>query len=63
MAIREARGNIELLAKLLGELDERPVINLVAAPEWIQIRTAILVALQPYPEARVTVAEALDAGA
>src|SRR3712207_3352489 len=24
-AIREARGNLELLAKLLGELDERPV--------------------------------------
>jgi len=63
LGVREARGCLELLARLLGELDERPVINLVAAPEWIQIRTAILVALAPYPEARVAVAGALDAGA
>ena len=26
-ATREARGNLELLAKLLGDLDERPVTN------------------------------------
>jgi hypothetical protein len=33
-AIREARGNLELLAKLLGELDERPV-NVLLSPEWL----------------------------
>ena len=32
-AIREARGNVELLAKLSGELDERPVVNLDLSPE------------------------------
>lgn len=32
-AIREARATVELLAKLSGELDERPVITLVSAPE------------------------------
>ena len=32
-AIREARGNLELLAKPLGELDERPVVNLHISPE------------------------------
>src|ERR671913_2643141 len=32
-AIREARGNLELLAKLLGELDERPVVNVDVSPE------------------------------
>jgi hypothetical protein len=58
-AIREARGNLELLAKLLGELDERPQINLVMAPEWIAIRAAILMALSAYPEARTAVAERL----
>jgi hypothetical protein len=31
-AIREARGNLELLAKLIGELDERPVVNLNLSP-------------------------------
>ena len=55
-AIREARGNLELLAKLLGELDERPQLNILVAP---QVQYAILAALQPYPEARVAVAEAL----
>jgi hypothetical protein len=60
--IREARGCLELLAKLLGELDERPQINvLIASTEWTSVRGLILKALLPYPEARVAVAEALDA--
>ena len=47
-AIREARGNLELLGKLLGELDERPVINLTDSPEWLELRTVIVTALEPY---------------
>jgi hypothetical protein len=56
-AIREARGNLELLAKLVGELDERPVVNVVLiSPE---VRDAIIRALTPYGEARLAVANAL----
>jgi len=62
MAIREARGNLELLAKLLGELDERPVVNLLIAPEWLALRGRLLAALLPYPDARLALAEALHAG-
>jgi len=62
MAIREARGNIELLGRLMGEIDDRPQFNLVVAPEWLALRGRIVVALAPYPEARTAVAEALDAG-
>jgi len=58
-AIREARGNLELLAKLLGELDDRPVVNILVAPEWLGMRAALLGALAPYPEASVAVATAL----
>ena len=58
-AIREARGNLELLAKLLGELDEHPQVNILVSVVWLTIRTAIMVALVPYPEARSAVAEAL----
>ena len=29
-AIREARGCLELLGKLMGEIDERPVVNVLA---------------------------------
>ncbi len=32
-AIREARSNLELLAKLLGELDESPTVNVLVSPE------------------------------
>lgn len=64
-AIREARGCLELLGKLMGELDERPQVNILVAPEWLAVRAALLAALQPYPEARVAVAarlQALEAG-
>jgi hypothetical protein len=59
-AIREARGNLELLAKLLGELDERPVTNILVSAEWVSVRTAMMEALDPYPHARVAVAERLS---
>ena len=56
-AIREARSNLELLAKLLGELDERPQVNVLISPT---VQTAIIAALEPYPEARLAVADALE---
>jgi hypothetical protein len=59
-AIREARGNLELLAKLLGELDERPTVNILVSAEWVPVRAAMMEALDPYPEARVAVAERLS---
>lgn len=59
MAVREARLNLELLAKLRGELDERPTLNLLIAPEWLSVRGALLAALHPYPQARAAVAETL----
>ena len=59
-AIREARGNLELLAKLLGELDERPVVNLDVSPEWLELRAVIVASLEPYSDARGAVLRALD---
>ena len=59
LAIREARSNLELLAKLLGELDERPQVNILMAPEWLALRAAMTAALGPYPDARRDVATAL----
>src|SRR5215212_4881750 len=60
-AAREARGNVELLAKLSGELDERPVVNLHVSPEWLELRTAIVLALEPHPDARESVVRAIEA--
>ena len=59
-AIREARSNLELLARLLGELDERPQVNILITPEWLELRTAIVVALERYPDARGDVLRALE---
>jgi len=59
--IHTALECLTLLAKLLGELDERQRIqvNILTSPEWRRTRTAIVRALEPYPEARLAVAGAL----
>jgi hypothetical protein len=59
-AIREARSNLELLAKLLGELDERPQVNVLVSPEWLELRAVIVGALEPHPEARGAILRALE---
>lgn len=57
--VREARACLELLAELEGELDRRPQVNLLLAPEWLAVRTALLDALRPFPEARTIVSARL----
>lgn len=59
-AIREVRGNLELLAKLLGELDEKPQINILLSPEWLELRAVIVSALAYYPQAREAVLGAIE---
>lgn len=62
-AIREARGNLELLAKLLGELQQEGTVNIHLSPEWLELRALIIRAVTPYPEAAQAVERALhDAG-
>lgn len=58
-AIREVRGILELLAKVTGELKDGPQINIITNPEWVEIRSVILQTLEPYPEARLQLVEAL----
>lgn len=60
-AIDRLQRQIELQAKLLGELDERPQVNVLVLPEWLAIRAALLQALAPFPAARVAVVDALEA--
>jgi hypothetical protein len=59
-AISQARGNLELLGKLAGELDERPMVNLNFSAEWLELRAVIVGALEPHPEARGAVLRALE---
>ncbi|HEY3288496.1 MAG TPA: hypothetical protein VGK87_00060 [Anaerolineae bacterium] len=58
-AIAQARGNLELFAKLLGELSETTV-NVLVSPQWIELRSVILNAVEPFPDARLALVEALN---
>ena len=58
-AISQARGNLELLAKLSGELQQEGTVNLHLSPEYLEVRTAILVAVEPYPEAAQAISRAM----
>ena len=60
-AVDRVQRQIELQAKLLGELDERSQVNVLVAPEWLLVRSELLSALGPYPEARTAVAARLVA--
>jgi hypothetical protein len=59
-AISQARGNLELLGKLAGELDERPVVNLNVSSEWLELRAVIVGALEPHPVARESILQTLE---
>ncbi len=58
-AIREARGCVELLGKLAGQLKDAPTVNILISAEWRAVQAAILAALGSYPEARLAVTAAL----
>ena len=58
-AIARAEKQLELQARLLGELQDGASVNIAVSPQWHVLRATVLQALIPYPEARVAVAEAL----
>ncbi len=58
-AIREARGCVELLGKLAGELQDAPTVNVFVSAEWLEVQAVILGALEPHADARFAVADAL----
>jgi hypothetical protein len=58
-AADRVQRQLELQAKLLGELDERPQVNVLVSAEWVAVRTTLLRALERHPEARADAAIAL----
>jgi hypothetical protein len=59
-AIARAEKQLELQAKLLGELNDGTTVNVLVAPEWLALRGAIIRALEPYPEAKQAVVKVLN---
>ena len=56
---REVRSDIELLAKMSNELGQGITLDVKVSSEWTSLRTAILRALERFPEARQGIVEAL----
>ena len=50
---------LALLGELLGELNRSPQVNILVAPQWIEVRALLMAALADYPEARASVAAVL----
>ncbi len=61
MVSREARGYVELMGKALDRIREAPPaqITIVNNPQWVELRTLIITALEPYPDARQAVVHAI----
>jgi hypothetical protein len=59
-AIARAEKQIELQARLLGELKDGATVNVLVSPEWHHIRAVLVTVLAPFPEARLVVTEALQ---
>jgi hypothetical protein len=60
----EIRANLETVGKLVGELNSHAVKvenNLVVSGDYLRLRSILIAALKPYPEARRAVAAALAA--
>ena len=58
-AIARAEKQIELQAKLLGELKDGHTVNILVTPEWHRVRAVLVETLAPYPQARAAVAGVL----
>lgn len=59
-AIDRVQKQIELQAKLLGDINDAPQVNVWLPCSWESIELAIAGALQPFPEAAIAVASALS---
>ena len=61
MVSREARGYVELMGKALDRIRDAPPaqITIINNPEWVELRTLIITALEPYPDARQAVVHAI----
>jgi hypothetical protein len=58
-AVDRALKCVDLCAKVRGIIQEQPTINITLNAEWIALRTTIIQALEPFPEARRAVVDAL----
>jgi hypothetical protein len=54
-AVDRVQRQIELQAKLLGDLSDQPQVNILASPEWIALRATLISVLCDFPDAQAAV--------
>jgi len=59
LAIQTENKQLELMAKLTGQLNEAPQLNILMNPEFMRLKSVILTTLAPYPDARLKLSERL----
>jgi len=59
MGIREARGCLEICLKAEGQIKDGPQITIINNPEWVELRTVIITALDDFPQAKAAVVNAI----
>ena len=57
--LKEFREYVRLMAELSGKLASQPQITIINHPQWIELRTVIIEALDPYPDAKAAVVHAI----
>ena len=61
MAARELRGCLDLLGRVMGELNPGTItVNVLLSPQWLHIRSTLFSVLDNHPDARIAVAAALS---
>ena len=60
LAVEQSRRNLELQAKLLGELKSGKTVNILVLPEWLELKGKLMRTLQRYPAALEAVYEAIE---
>ena len=56
----QARQVMETLLEVRGELDRKTTVTVTMDPEWHRLKTQIMNALEPYPEAKQAVIKTLQ---
>lgn len=58
-AVDRALKCVEIYAKVRGIINDAPQINVLVSPQWIELRTLIINALDDHPEAKEAVIRAI----
>lgn len=57
--LKELREELRLWAELEGKLAAQPQVTIINHPEWLELRTLILTALDPFPQAKEAIVNAI----